>query len=92
MSKAESKAAALERDWEDVGESDEHVRVAPKERFDAIQESLGLQMISIRLQKALIEDLKFIAKAHGIGYQPLIRDNLTRFVEHEKKQIIRDAL
>jgi hypothetical protein len=49
-------------------------------------------MISVRLQKQLISDLKFIATAHGIGYQPLIRDVLSRFVTHEKKQIIREAV
>jgi hypothetical protein len=44
-------------------------------------------MISIRLQKDLIKELKFIAKFHGIGYQPLIRDVLGRFSRHEMADI-----
>jgi predicted DNA binding CopG/RHH family protein len=67
------------------------------ERVDASFESsldnaVNLQMISIRLQKSLIEDLKLIAKANGVGYQPLIRDVLTRFAHCEIKQIIKDTL
>ncbi len=58
----------------------------------SLDEAVGLQMISIRLQKSLIDDLKFIATAHGIGYQPLVRDVLSRFVVHEKNQIIADAI
>lgn len=57
----------------------------------ALDEALALQMISIRLPKKMIECLKLIALAHGIGYQPLIRDVLSRFVTHEIKQIVRDT-
>ncbi len=49
---------------------------------------LELQPISIRLQKSLIEDYKLIAKLIGTGYQPLMRQVLTRFAEAEKKGII----
>lgn len=51
----------------------------------AIDESLGLQMISIRLSKALIEDYKFIAEVNGLKYQTLMRQVLARFAESEKK-------
>lgn len=50
---------------------------------DDINDALSLQPISIRLQKGLIENLKTIAELNGIGYQPLIRQALTRFVEGE---------
>lgn len=53
----------------------------------ALDESLGLQMISIRLPKALIEDYKFIADANGLKYQTLMRQILARFAESEKKQM-----
>ncbi len=43
------------------------------------------------LQKSLIEDLKHIATLNGIGYQPLIRQILTRFADAEKKRILREA-
>jgi predicted DNA binding CopG/RHH family protein len=48
---------------------------------------LGLQSISIRLQKELIEDLKLLAKEMGIGYQPYIRQLLTQHVREKKKNI-----
>lgn len=69
-----------------------HVKRADITVEAEVEHSLGLQMISIRLQKRLIHDLKFISTAHGIGYQPLIRDILSRFVAHEVKQIIRDTI
>ncbi|MBH0073876.1 hypothetical protein I6E78_18190 [Pseudoalteromonas sp. NZS127] len=57
---------------------------------EIINESLALQMISIRLQKTLIEDLKMIGQLNGIGYQPLIRQVLKRFADSEKKQLLRE--
>lgn len=81
-------------DWESrkLGASLEHADVVTAELMKEAMDSLNLQMISIRLQKSLIEDLKLIAKANGVGYQPLMRDVLRRFVECEKKQIMRDYL
>ena len=51
-----------------------------------------MQMISVRLQKSLIEDLKYIAKLNEVGYQPLIRDVLCRFAKNEKKNIMMEIL
>jgi hypothetical protein len=52
---------------------------------------LGLQTISIRLQKSLIDNLKKLAEQDGIGYQPYVRQILTRYVcqikDKRKKQI-----
>lgn len=92
MSKAD-KLTAKGDPWEtgELGRDENHVRRATPEREAAVHEALGLQLISIRLQKRMIEDLKFIAKANGIGYQPLIRDILDRFVVHEVKKIIREV-
>lgn len=56
----------------------------------AIDDTLSLQMISIRLQKGLLDDLKDIAQIRGIGYQPLIKQVLKRFVDAEKKMILRE--
>lgn len=92
MISAENKIPAEDRNWSEVGDDDANVTSVPKDEGDRIRDSLELQMISIRLQRRLIEDLKFIATAHGIGYQPLIRDILSRFVVHEKKLIISEAL
>lgn len=80
--------------WEhgDLGQSEEHaVRVdSAKER--EIDAAMGLKSISIRLQEKLIEDLKMIAEANGIGYQPLVRTVLTRFVQAEVRKMARDQM
>lgn len=55
-----------------------------------LDEALALQPISIRLQKSLIDDFKIIAGLHGLGYQTLMRQVLTRFVDCEKKNILRE--
>jgi len=77
--------------WEDrkLGNDESHVATVKLDE-EMISEALALQMISIRLQKTLIEDLKMIGKINGIGYQPLIRQVLKRFADSEKKQILRE--
>lgn len=78
-----------------LGQEEEFVKKAD---FDeaAFNETLELQMISIRLQKSLIEDLKAFAKIHEIGYQPLIKIILQRWVDGELKtlgsQIMKERL
>ena len=48
-----------------------------------LQKSIQLQAISLRMQKDILENLEFIAKYHGIGYQPLIKQILKRFVDQK---------
>jgi len=55
-----------------------------------VDEVLGLHPISIRLPKELVRDLKAIAQLNGMGYQPLIRAVCQRFVDAEKRAILRD--
>ncbi|HJV72721.1 MAG TPA: hypothetical protein VJ654_00740 [Noviherbaspirillum sp.] len=76
--------------WEDgtLGNDERYVRKVSRERAKAIDDTLGLQSISIRLQKDLIEDFKLIAKIHGMGYQPLMREALKRFAEGEIKVLL----
>ena len=57
-----------------------------------IDEALELQAISIRLQKSLIDDFKAIASLNGVGYQPLMRQVLNRFVDCEKKRILNERV
>eukprot|EP01133_Synstelium_polycarpum_P020827 gene20827-25015_t len=75
--------------WESgaLGRDRVHAKRAPKELEQQMDEAQGLQAISIRLKKELIEDFKFIAKQHGMGYQPLMREALRRFAESEYKRI-----
>lgn len=87
----------FERDaqkWDDreLGASEDHVEVASMAEMSAFNDALSLQSISIRLQKSLISDLKSIAENYGIGYQPMVRDLLQRFVIAEKKQELRIQL
>lgn len=78
--------------WEDgsLGREEEFVRVSKNVDDAALNEAAGLQPISIRLQKTLIEDFKMIAEINGIGYQPLIRQVLKRFADSEKRRLLRE--
>jgi hypothetical protein len=75
--------------WEDrlLGADEAFVKVAENVNQVAIDESLGLKMISIRLEQSLIEDFKAIATINNMGYQTLMRQALKRFAESEKKLI-----
>lgn len=55
-----------------------------------VSDALAMQSINIRMPKGLLEDLKVIAEINNIGYQPLIKQVLQRFVTCEMKQIMRD--
>lgn len=85
-----SKKTDIAQPWEDFDAhlTEATVSVVPPEEEAAIEEALELQMISIRLQKSLISNLKAIADFHKIGYQPLIRDLLNRFVRSEMPIIL----
>jgi uncharacterized protein (DUF4415 family) len=76
--------------WDDriLGADGEFVKVAEEGMTASIDEASGTQLISIRLQKSLIEDFKLIASLNkGIGYQTLMKQILQRFVDCEKKRI-----
>jgi predicted DNA binding CopG/RHH family protein len=93
MSASETNTDAA-KPWEafdqDLDES--NVCAVTEELEKQIDESLGLQMISIRLQRDLLVKLKTIAKHHGVGYQPLIRDLLNRFARSEMRLILSSML
>ncbi len=73
--------------WEkrELGASAENAMPSAPEANKAVDDALGLQLISIRLQSELIEELKQIAREEGLGYQPLIRNVLTRYVKEQQK-------
>lgn len=87
MSKSKIEGTADAWETGRLGRDMEHAKPAPREMEAAIDESLGMQMISIRLQKDLIDDFKKIAEFRGVGYQPLMRDALQRFASAEYKLI-----
>lgn len=75
-----------------LGNDETHAVAATEGEREAVDQALGLQMISIRLQKNLLRDLKAIAECHGIGYQPMIRDLLNRFARSEIVSILQSRL
>ena len=82
-------------DWgpnSELGNSEEHVEAASEIARAEVDAALGMRMISIRLGRILLRDLKAIAEFHGIGYQPMIRDLLGRFVRSEIHGILRQKL
>ena len=87
-----TKKPGTDSAWEsgELGESFETAKVVSKEAERAVQDALGMQLISIRLPKSVIEDFKVIAQIEGIGYQPLMREALMRFAECESKRIMRE--
>ena len=87
-----SKMASTDEAWESgrLGCDESSVRVAGPELESLVDESLGLQAISIRLPRHLIEAYKLIAAHHGVGYQPLMRDILQRFVPEGLKEVLQE--
>ena len=49
-------------------------------------------MISIRLEQDLIESFKLSGPKYDMGYQPLMREALKRFVEGEFKLMASETL
>jgi uncharacterized protein (DUF4415 family) len=88
----ENKIEVPEVDYDAVGESEQFVAPAKEQLDKSIDDALGLQPISIRLQKDLIENLKGLAQLNGLGYQPLIRQILTRWVDCELKHVLKEKL
>lgn len=76
--------------WDDrtLGAQEEFAAAAEASHEASLDDALGLQSIAIRLPKALIKQYKLIAHFHGVGYQPLMRDVLGRFVPGALKEIL----
>ena len=71
-----------------LGADEAHVGVADVSYETALDDALELQSISIRLPKQLINQYKLIAHFHKVGYQPLMRDVMARFVPNALKEIL----
>ena len=71
-----------------LGNDPTHAKKADESKN--VDEALGLHPISIRFTKEMVRDLKAIAQLNGMGYQPLIREICKRFVDAEKRAIVRD--
>lgn len=75
-----------------LGADEQYVGVADESHEAALQDALELQAISIRLPKDMIRNYKLIADFHGVGYQPLMRDVLYRFIKPALKEILEAQL
>jgi len=71
--------------WEsgELGCSLEHARAVSKEHETAVDDALGLQLVQLRLPKALLDDLELIAREQGLGCHALMRRVLARFSQSE---------
>ena len=80
--------------WEngDLGRDEKFAKAVSIERANEIDDALGLQMISIRLEKDLINSFKLLGAKYDMGYQPLMREALKRFVEGEFKMIASEVI
>lgn len=85
--------SSLTEQWENgtLGRDEHYVKKSGRTR-QSLDEKLALKAISIRLPEELIQDLKDIAQINDIGYQPLIKQILHRFVDAEKKMIANDKI
>lgn len=79
-------------DTGELGRDQQYVAVADASHDAALDEAMGLQSISIRLPKELISQYKLIAHFHGVGYQPLMRDVMQRFVKGAMKEILEQQI
>lgn len=94
----QTKITATDEAWDngELGRDEQHVKKASAAMSalaqEAIDSSLELQAISIRLPKSLIEEFKLIAEYRGLSYQPLMRQILNRFATSETKLIMRELI
>lgn len=90
-----SKIPSTDEAWENrtLGAEEAYVKVDESGIENEIDEAAGTQLISIRMQRSMIDDLKAIATFNNeIGYQTLMKQILQRFIEGEKKKIWNDIV
>lgn len=91
---SEIEIADTSSPWESgrLGRDKQYAVTASKEHGDQIDEALGLQMISIRLDKELIGSFKLLGEKYQMAYQPLMREALKGFVDNEFKRMALETL
>lgn len=93
MTKAD-KIRGTEEAWEkdgQLGNDAAYAAVASPEQQKAVEDTLAMQMISIRLPKSVIEVFKALAELEGVGYQPLMREALMRFADGEARRVLMEV-
>jgi len=94
MTKKAEKIEGTVEAWESgqLGRDAQYAKLDNSLSIKDLEDALELKPISIRLKKSLISDLKLIADFEGMGYQPLIKQLLERFVIDEFKRYARECM
>lgn len=90
MTKRQEKIVGTVEEWDEglLGRDESYAQLSELSIQD-IEKASGLKSISIRMKESLINDLKLIAEIEGIGYQPLMKQVLQRFVDCQLKDYAR---
>ncbi|MFG5779853.1 hypothetical protein ACFIQF_22565 [Comamonas sp. J-3] len=75
-------------DAKEFGASDKNAMKASDESVSLLHEAAGMKAVSIRMPVEMIQAYKYIAAHHGVGYQPLMRDILQRFLPEGLKEVV----
>lgn len=89
MKAGQKKGKKFPRDaWEQgkLGASAKHARKVSPLREAAIDKSLGLEVLSVRLSKDIINKLKKLAKKEGISHIVYMRRLLAQHVKDKQKE------
>ncbi|MBU6455458.1 MAG: hypothetical protein KGS72_27045 [Cyanobacteria bacterium REEB67] len=72
--------------WESgqLGASPEHMQPAPAELEKEIDDAMNVEAVTIRLDKALVADLKNLAKDDELAFQAFLRKVLTGYRDCRK--------
>lgn len=84
-----SKIAGTDQAWETraLGADAASAESAGAGHLAALDDALGMQSISIRMPRRMIAAYKLIGAHHGVGYQPLMRDILQRFIPEGMQEV-----
>lgn len=93
MNKASIPASDEAWDDETLGADPGSMKVVDEKTAAELDEAAGTQLISIRMQKSMVDAFKAIAAANkGIGYQTLMKQILQRFIDGEMKRVWNEHL
>lgn len=84
---SKQRIPGTDKAWDErlLGNDESFVEVADKALSDAVNEAAGTQLISMRISKVMIDELKAIAARNGgLRYQTLMKQILQRFIDGEK--------
>lgn len=81
---------SMTEQWEsgELGRDAAHVRRVSPEVEAEVDLATAMKLVTIRLPVPMIDALKAIGQFHGIGYQPMVRDLLGRFIASEVPMIL----